>query len=236
MTNQFSKNSGFKKTNIWQILTFLLIGLTLGFLFGRYELSKIPADSQLKVNLLNENKNAKNVNPLKVSDDDDPSLGDANAPTTLINFCDYQSPFCKKFYYENFHKLKEEYIDTGKIRYVYRDFPLYINKKSVAAAKAAECADEQNNYWAMHNLLYERQTEWIESENHSELFAEYSKEININSEMFISCMESLHLINEIDNDKKEGMSYGVSSLPGLFVNGKMLKGIPKDYSNLKKHL
>jgi protein-disulfide isomerase len=83
-----------------------------------------------------------------------PTLGDLKAPVTLIEFTDYECPFCKKSYKNAMRKLKKEYIDTGKLRLVVRDFPLPFHKNARPAANAAHCAGEQDKFWPMHDALY----------------------------------------------------------------------------------
>lgn len=95
----------------------------------------------------------------KVSIDDDPVLGRADAPVTLLEFSDYQCPFCARFFRDTLPTLKAEYIDTGKVRYVFRDFPIdQLHPYARKAAEAANCAGDQGRYWEMHDLLFENQS------------------------------------------------------------------------------
>ncbi len=80
--------------------------------------------------------------------------GDPDAPVTIYEFSDYQCPFCQRFYQETKSQLDETYVDTGKVRFVYKDFPIdQIHAQADKAAEAAECAGEQEQYWAMHDRL-----------------------------------------------------------------------------------
>ncbi|NIP30380.1 MAG: thioredoxin domain-containing protein, partial [Candidatus Dadabacteria bacterium] len=92
---------------------------------------------------------------VKVSIDDDPIKGDLNAPVTIVEFSDYECPFCKRNHDQVFTKLKQEYIDSGKVRYVFRDYPLGFHKKAVPAAIAANCAGEQGKYWEINDFLFQ---------------------------------------------------------------------------------
>lgn len=219
------------KTNIWQIFTLMLIVFIAGFVAGRYEFSMISFDAgnELKTEITK-------TNPLTVHEDNDASLGNENAPVVIINFSDYECPFCREFYSEILQKLKEDFIDTGKVRYVYRDFPLSIHNKAVLAANAAECAKEQEKYWAMHDILFEKQSEWRNSEDYKNLFIEYSKTVGLNENEFRSCMNSEKYRNEIIEDKNHGISYGVDNTPGLFVNGELLQNVPNNYDQFKNYL
>ena len=94
----------------------------------------------------------------KVSVADNPILGQHDAPITLIEFSDYQCPFCQRFFQTTFPVLKTEYIDAGKLRYVFRDFPLdSIHPQARKAAEAGHCAGDQGKYWEMHDLLFQNQ-------------------------------------------------------------------------------
>ncbi len=94
---------------------------------------------------------------ISVSEDDDPMLGDPGAPVTIIEFSDFQCPFCQKFHSETFPQIKKTYIDTGKVRFVYRDFPLSFHPGAQPAAEAAECAHAQGKFWEMHEALFSEQ-------------------------------------------------------------------------------
>lgn len=99
------------------------------------------------------NKNAKNLPTI----DDDPILGSANAPVTMIEFSDYQCPFCHSFWKQTLPQIKKDYIDTGKVKFVYRDFPLNIHPMAEPAARAANCAGEQGKYWEYHDKIFGEQ-------------------------------------------------------------------------------
>lgn len=92
--------------------------------------------------------------------DDDAVKGDANAPVTIIEFTDYQCPFCSRHFEQTFGQIESEYIDTGKVKYVVRDFPLGFHPNAQKAAEAAECAGDQGRYWEMHDQLFSNQGEW----------------------------------------------------------------------------
>ena len=82
-----------------------------------------------------------------------PRLGEATAMVGIVEFTDYQCPFCKRFHDQTFSKLKAQYIDTGKIQYIIRDFPLAFHGQAKPAAVAAHCAQAQGDYWTMHHEL-----------------------------------------------------------------------------------
>jgi len=90
--------------------------------------------------------------------DDDPVLGQANAPVTIIEFSDFECPFCRRFWQQTLPEIQKQYIDTGKAKLVYRDFPLSsIHPGAEPAAQAANCANIQGKFWEMHDLIFEKQ-------------------------------------------------------------------------------
>lgn len=157
-----------------------------------------------------------------VSADDDPVKGRKDAPVTIIEFSDFECPYCASFYSQTLLQIEEEYIRTGKAKLVYRDFPLSFHQNAQKAAEAAECADEQDKFWEYHDLLFERQSEW--SNIGISKFKQYAGEIGLNTSEFNKCLDSGKMASEVKKDFQDGQSYGVSGTPAFFVNGEMLVG------------
>jgi protein-disulfide isomerase len=163
--------------------------------------------------------------PTAISADDDPAMGSEDAPVVVIEFSDFQCPFCKRFHETTLPKLIEQYVNTGKVRFVYRDFPLtQIHPNAGLAALAAECADEQNSFWPMHDLLFERQGEWAGSSNAQAVFEGYARELGLDVEQFSECLSSQRYAEEVLKDLRDGVSYGVKGTPAFFINGDKLEG------------
>ncbi len=142
-----------------------------------------------------------------------PILGDLKAPVTLIEFTDYECPFCKKFYKNALPKLKKEYIDTGKLRLVVRDFPLPFHKNARPAANAAHCAGEQDKFWPMHDALYEG------NKMSAEDIKNHATKIGLKLEPFQNCLKAQRYKKYINNDMKEAQMAGVRGTPA-FILGK----------------
>ena len=99
--------------------------------------------------------------PLKISADNDPIIGNPNAPITIIEFSDFQCPFCAKFHLETLPLIMNEYIKDGQVKLVFRDFPIQsIHPNALPASVAAECANEQGKFKEMHDILFEKQKDW----------------------------------------------------------------------------
>jgi len=225
----------------WRNAALILIGLFIGYIIGRFELTTITIKNDQAVpakNTVNEVQNTNTEEPANqviASADDDPYIGQEGAAITIIDFSDYQCPFSAKFYSEILPQLKTDYIQTGKVKYVFRDFPLNIHPKAQYAHYAAECAKEQNKYWEMHDMLFEKQGEWSEAEDLVETFTLYAGEIKLNTTNFKSCMTSETYRDEIAKDKADGVSYGVKGTPTIIINGNIVKSI-STYEQLKQLL
>ena len=163
--------------------------------------------------------------PLKISADDDPVLGNPDAPITIIEFSDYQCPFCAKFHKDTLPQLKENYIHTGKANFVYRDFPIQsIHPNAVPAALASECADDQDKFWEMHDMIFEDQKVWqgLQVQQSASLFRDYALKMGLNMGEFDSCMTTGKHLDEISKDLDDGRLYGVSGTPAFFVGNEKI--------------
>ena len=150
----------------------------------------------------------------EASIDDDPILGDKDAPLTLIEFSDYQCAFCGRFSRDILPWIKREYIDTGKVRYVFRDYPLPFHKNSMKAAEAAQCAGDQGRYWEMHDLIFENQ-QTMESGD----LKGFAERIGLDIEAFSTCLDTNRYAGEVRKDVEAGRRAGVGVTP-FFVLGR----------------
>ena len=153
---------------------------------------------------------------VKVNIGGDPSLGSSKAKLVLVEFSDYECPFCARFYSQTLPVIKKEYIDTGKLRFVYKDFPLPFHKNAMKAASAAFCAGKQGKYFEMHNLLFENQRNLDDVEN-------FAKKIGLNMKKFRACMNDSATKKAVEGDIAQGRSIGVGGTP-TFVLGRLVDG------------
>lgn len=142
------------------------------------------------------------------------STGNANAPLTLVEFADYQCPFCRQFHSTVYEKLKEKYIDTGKLRFVSRDLPLDFHSNAFAAAHASRCAGEQNRFWQMRETLLSH-ADKLEPE----AITGYARAIGLDMDRFNSCVASNKYAASIRADVAEASAAGIQGTPS-FVLGK----------------
>ena len=163
--------------------------------------------------------------PLEISADNDPVIGNPDAPITIIEFSDFQCPFCARFHIQTLPTIMEEYIEKGSVKLVFRDFPIQsIHPNAVPASVAAECANEQGKFKQMHDILFEKQKEWsnLETVYAIELFNQYSEQINLEQEQFSSCLSTAKYVKEIQNDLDDGRTYGVTGTPGFFIGNQQI--------------
>ena len=174
----------------------------------------------LEDRMLTEPEPATDPPPIIPSADDDPVLGSSDAPITIIEFSDFQCPFCARFYTETLPDLKSAYIETGVAKLVYRDFPIQsIHPNAVAAAVASECAHEQDAYWDYHDILFENMRLWggLDSVSAIEVFQTYAADMELDTDAFDECLGSGDHISEVASDYADGVSYGVTGTPAFFV-------------------
>ncbi len=147
-----------------------------------------------------------------VSEDDDPVYGPADAPITIIEFSDFECPYCLKWENEVWPQLKEQY--AGKIRLVYRDFPLAGHADAKPAALAADCANEQGKYWEYHDLLFDGGLTLSRT-----TYETYASQIGLNMDSFRQCLDDQRYASEVEGDLQYAENLGVQATPTFFVNG-----------------
>ena len=160
------------------------------------------------------------ADPIRISIDDDPIIGDPDAAITIIEFSDFQCPFCARFNAQTLPPLMEEYIQQGKVKLVFRDFPIQsIHPNAVPASLAAECANEQGKFKEMHDVLFDNQRQWsdINTADAVSLFKQYANSMQLEETTFSSCLDSGKYLEEINNDLRDGRDYGVTGTPGFFI-------------------
>lgn len=156
--------------------------------------------------------------PVFVSLDGDPMKGSPDAPLTIVEFSDFQCPFCKRFYQETLPLIERDYIDTGRVNLVYRDMPLSNHANAVPAHVAAECAYTQGAFWEYHDVLFDRQSEWNRLD-HADLEAQlvtYADELGLD-DSFAPCMMSADILQEVRKDALQASGYGATGTPTFFI-------------------
>ena len=158
----------------------------------------------------------------KINIEGAPYKGNENAPVIMVEYSDYECPFCGKFYAETLPQIESEYITSGKVKLVYKDFPLSFHPNAQKAAEAARCAGEQkgnDGYWAMHDKIFENQQALSIGS-----FRQWANEIGLNIQQFDSCLQSGKMAALVKKDMDEGQRDGVQGTPAFFINGRLISG------------
>ena len=183
------------------------------------ELQDAISKLELKI-LQNQLPSTQPIDPVKISADNDPIIGNPDAKISIIEFSDFQCPFCARFHIQTLPSILEEYIDEGKVKLVFRDFPIQsIHPNAFPASVAAECANEQGKFREMHDKLFDNQNQWSRQQTADAvlMFNQYAEEIKLDQEIFESCLSNGKYIDEIKKDLEDGRDYGVSGTPGFFI-------------------
>lgn len=162
--------------------------------------------------------NADAATRYEVTEAGNPAIGPENAPVTIIEFSDYQCPYCKRWYDTVNARLLADY--AGRIRFVYRDLPLSsIHPEAQAAAEAANCAGEQNAYWPYHDALFSAKY----GLSH-DAYIQYASELGLDVNSFNTCVTERRYQDEVNSDASVGASMGLNGTPTFFVNGLKVVG------------
>lgn len=153
---------------------------------------------------------------LLVSVDDDPSIGPVDAPVTIVEFSDFQCPYCQQSV-EVLKELRRLYGE--RIRLVYRDYPGPNHPYAPQAAEAAQCAGEQGKYWEYHDILFDRQ-----SPGKGWDFPALATELGLQPDTFATCLNTGRYREEVAKDLQDGFTLGITSTPTFFINGRPLIG------------
>ncbi|MDC0605285.1 DsbA family protein [Nitrosopumilus sp.] len=152
----------------------------------------------------------------KLSDNGSPIMGDPNAPITILEWGDYQCTFCYKFHQNTLDVINEEFIETGKVKVIFKDFPLN-GPDSKLASEASYCAHDQDKYWEYHDQLYENwageRTGWITRES----LSKFAESINLEIVEFNKCLDENKYENKINSIYEFGNEIGIDATPSFLV-------------------
>jgi protein-disulfide isomerase len=196
-----------EQNNFWKFLSIFFLGLIVGFSFNKII-------GLFEVNQVN----------LGYCQDLAKCQGNKNAKVTIVEYSDFQCPFCKQYFDESYKKLKADYVDTNKVYYVFKDYPLPSHPQAPKAAEAANCAAEQNKFWEMHDLLFENQSQWSGKPDNIATFKKFAGDLKLDQQKFDQCLDSGKHQAIVENERSEGISKQVSGTPTFFINGQKLVG------------
>lgn len=153
-------------------------------------------------------------------------LGDPNAEIAILAYYSFECVYCSKFFSEIFPQIKQEYIDTGVAKMIFKNFPLTNHKTAPVAHNAAICAANEGSFWNFHDLLFEKQSEWTgKSEKDAiTLMKGYANTLSLNSESFSKCLDSKQFEHHVSADKNDGVSRGVTGTPTFIIGENLIVG------------
>lgn len=230
-----SNNITIKKSTYNNLIKGIVAAITVAAFVGGYSIGALEDESDLTAEDLKLILSEMQVNnapspvmqheampPQAVFLDvgDDPVKGDVNAPLTVVEFSDFQCPFCSRFAEQTLPLIEENYINTGKVKLVYQDLPLdNIHPNARLTHIAAECADEQGKFWEYHDLLFSTQRQWgnLSSDALDSQLKQYAATLEMNLQEFESCIISPEIANEVDDDLSQAAELGATGTPTFFI-------------------
>lgn len=161
------------------------------------------------------------------AEDRDAILGKADAPVSIVQFEDFQCPFCAEYFQETESQIRQAYVESGKARIVYRHLA-FLGPESVAAAAASECAKDQSKFWEYHDALFNAEIADGEENNGNlkrSLFMQLAKDTGLDEEKFASCIDGKTYDQYVQDETRDaGTRYDVGSTPTIFVNDQKVEG------------
>jgi len=230
-----NNNVTIKKSTYKNMLKGIVVAIAIAAFFGGYSVGSLD-NSESGISEVQLKEMLSDIQPapqpaqqpsqpstpriIKVSLDDDPVKGNPDAPVTVIEFSDFQCPFCSRFFTQTLPLLQENYIDTGKIKLVYRDMPLdSLHPNARTTHIAAECADEQGKFWEYHDVLFQKQSQWqrMASLDLQSTLSQYATDLGLQTASFEACLQSQEMADEVNNDFLDGAKYGATGTPTFFI-------------------
>lgn len=192
------------KRIVWILIALCIVGIGLIVI-------------QQKGNKVNPNK----IEPTEVSQDK--SKGSADAPVVVVEYGDYQCPACGRFASEVKPKIEEEFVNSGQVRFVFRNFQ-FIGEESQWAAEAAECANEQGKFWEYYEKLYSSQSGENVGAFQKANLERFAADLGLQTEQFNQCLASGKYADKVKAETLEAQNLGLRSTPSLIVNGELVDG------------
>jgi len=212
-----------KVLNFLLVIALILTGVNL---YWTYTISKQVNPSPVAAignNGSNDTNNNAPAQKVELSVGNSPVEGKADAPVTIIEFSDFQCPYCGKFITDSYPQIKSQYIDTGKVKLIFRNFPLPFHQYAQKAAEATLCASQQSKYWEMHDKLFANQNA-LTVDN----LKQYAKDFGLDGTKFNTCLDSSTFADQVKKDLNDGASYGIGGTPSFFVIKGKTSVDPKD--------
>ncbi|MEW5940798.1 MAG: DsbA family protein [Chloroflexota bacterium] len=152
------------------------------------------------------------------------TMGDPNAPVTIVEYSDFQCSYCRRFWSDTLPRIVDEYVRTGKVYYIFRSAGNFIGRESGDAAQAAYCAGDQGKFWEYHDILYENQTgENVGAYAYSNL-VKFAKALDLDMDAFSDCFKSGRYASRVEQDALDMQADGVQATPSFLINEVLIVG------------
>ena len=148
--------------------------------------------------------------------------GQPDAPVTVVEYADFQCPGCAFFATRMEESIDRDYVETGKVRFIYHDFPLQQHPNAIPAAEAARCAGDQNAFWAMHDMLFANQAQWESLAQPGSQFSAYAGQLKLDRAAFEQCLSSGKHRTAILQAQQESMQANINQTPTFVIDGKQV--------------
>ena len=210
--------------NPWFSATIGLLGLIVGYVVANAVHGYVPAAPAMPsapTGGVASSSAAPSYNPPSVGDNS-PVLGKDDAPVTIIEFTDFQCPFCQRHYQQTFGQIKKDLVDSGKVKYVLRMFPLSsIHPNAEKAAEGALCAFDQKKFWEMHDKLFTTQQDWSSADaaTFATTLKKYATDLGMDGGAFEKCLSSGSKAAQVQADTAAGSASGINGTPGFWILG-----------------
>ena len=153
-----------------------------------------------------------------------PVLGNKDAKVTIVEFADLRCPFCERFFTDTEPQIMKNYVDTGKAKFVFRQYA-FLGPASTVAANAAECANEQGKFWDFHDYLYKNQPDESDTSMYTtDKLTAIAGQLGMNTDQFQSCLSANKYNDKVNADMSDGQKAGVTGTPTIFINGTPVVG------------
>lgn len=150
--------------------------------------------------------------------------GSPTAPVTVYEMSDFQCPYCAQFALTIFPTLEAEYVQTGKVRWIFVNFPLPMHANAVSAAQVAMCAAKQNKFWPVHDLLFRNQKVWAPLEAPGEYLLTFADSASLDGPAFKECLTTGTTRAAIESDAQAAVRSGAKSTPSFYIEGGIMAG------------
>lgn len=221
---KFSKVNANQVVYILLLISFALCGYLFGKMQGMEKAKTQGGDSVAQAPSAPQAPEGPQAptGPVDVANGHFPVKGDENAKVTIVEFSDFECPFCGRFYEDTLPTLLKEYIDTGKVKLYYRHFPLAFHPQAKPLALVAECANEQDKFWEMHDVIFQNNA--TISSSTMDTYKGWAEELGLDTSEFNDCVDTKKYEKDVDADTADGTAAGVSGTPTFYINGLQIVG------------